>query len=127
MGKYNSLSAEEQADYLVNDYGVTEIKLYETIQHWCPLGDQVGTTNYEMIICPGKQLAELCELHSKFMSMIGTTFSLESGLGKILNILKEAYPDAKYIWVTAQCPTNKHMACDATVEYWREDEDEGDS
>lgn len=121
MGKYNSLSDKEQADYLVNTYGVREIKLYETIQHFCPLGDQVGTTNYEMIIHPGKQLAELCELHSKFTGMIGTTYSLESGLEKILNILKEAYPDAEYICVTAKCPTNKHMACDATAEYYGEE------
>ena len=127
MGKYNSLTAEEQANYLVNKYSVTKIKLYETIQHFCPLGDQVGTTSYEMIICPGEQLAELCELHSKFTGMIGTTYSLESGLGQILEILKEAYPDAWYIGVTAKCPTNKHMACDAVAEYYREDEDEGDS
>lgn len=117
MGKYNSLSEEAQAEYLKNTYGVTEIKLYETIQHWCPLGDQLGTTKYEMVIHPGEQLAELCELHAKFTAMVGTTYSLESGLGQILGILKDAYPTATYIKVTASCPTNKHMACDATAEY----------
>lgn len=117
MGKYNSLTDEEQAKYLENTYGVSEITLYETIQHWCPLGDQVGTTNYTMKIVPGRKLAELCELHSKFTAMIGTTYSLESGLGLILEILKEAYPDAEYIQVKASCPTNKHMACDAVAEY----------
>lgn len=120
MGKYNSLTDAEQAKYLENTYGVTEIKLYETIQHWCPLGDQVGTTQYEMTIVPGPQLAELCDLHSKFTAMIGTTYSLESGLGQILAILKDAYPTAEYIKVTAKCPTNKHMACDATAEYRKE-------
>lgn len=121
MGKYNSLSDEEQAQFLYNDYGVNEIKLYETIQHWCPLGDQLGTTQYEMIIRPGKQLAELCDLHAQFTAMVGTKYTLESGLGQILDILKKAYPDASYIKVTAKCPTNKHMACDASVEYRKED------
>lgn len=121
MGKYNSLTDEEQAKYLENTYGVTEIKLYETIQHWCPLGEQLGTTQYEMEIYPGKQLAELCELHSKFTAMVGTKYTLESGLGQILEILKNAYSDAKYIKVIAKCPTNKHMACDAIAEYEKED------
>lgn len=119
MGKYNSLTEEEQIQYLENTYGVNEIKLYETIQHFCPLGDQIGTTQYEMIIHPGMQLAELCELHSKFTGLIGTKYSLESGLKIILDILKESYPDAEYIKVTAKCPPNKHMACDATIEYIR--------
>lgn len=121
MTKYNSLTDEEQASYLENKYGVTELKLYETIQHWCPLGDQLGTTQYEMTIVPGKQLAELCELHSKFTAMVGTKYTLESGLGQILDILKSAYPDAEYIQVVAKCPTNKHMACDAMAEYEKED------
>lgn len=121
MGKYNSLTDEEQAEYLKNTYGVTGIRLYETIQHWCPLGDQLGTTKYTMEIHPGKQLAELCELHSKFTAMVGTTYSLESGLGQILDILKEAYPDAEYIKVEASCPTNKHMTCDAIAQYMKED------
>ena len=120
MTKYNSLTDEEQAEYLKNTYGVTEIHLYETIQHWCPLGDQLGTTKYEMVIEPGKQLAELCELHKQFTDMVGTTYSLESGLGQILEILKKAYPDAEYIAVKASCPTNKHMACDAVAEYFKE-------
>ena len=34
MAKYNSLSDEEQAKYLENSYGITELNLYETIQHW---------------------------------------------------------------------------------------------
>jgi len=119
MSKYNSLTDEEQAKYLKNDYGITKIRLYETIQHWCPLGDQVGTTKYRMEIIPGEQLAELCDLHAKFLSMIKTTYSLESGLGLILKILKESYPDARYIKVIAECPTNKHMACDAEIE-WEE-------
>lgn len=117
MPKYNSLTDEQQAEYLKNTYNVSEIKLYETIQHWCPLGDQVGTTKYTMTIYPGEQLAELCALHKKFTDMIGTVYSLESGLGQILEILKEAYPDARYIKVEASCPTNKHMACDAVAEY----------
>lgn len=121
MGKYNSLTDEQQAEYLKNTYGVTGITLYETIQHWCPLGDQLGTTRYEMIIVPGEQLAELCELHKRFTDMVGTTYSLESGLGQILGILKEAYPDASYIRVMASCPTNKHMACDAVAEYFGEE------
>ena len=52
--------------------------------------------------------------------MVGTTYSLESGLGQILEILKKAYPDAEYIAVKASCPTNKHMACDAVAEYFKE-------
>ena len=121
MSKYNSLSDEEQAKYLENSYGITELTLYETIQHWCPLGDQVGTTKYTMTIRPGKQLAELCELHYDLMKLIGTTYSLESGLELVLNILKKHYTDAKYIKVIASCPTNKHMACDAVIEYSKED------
>lgn len=117
MGKYNSLTEKEQAKYLQNTYGVTKIRLYETVQHWCPLGDQIGTTQYTMEIVPGQQLAELCELHSKFIEMIKTTYSLESGLGIILDILKNAYTDAKYIKIIAKCPTNKHMACDAEIEW----------
>lgn len=117
MPKYNSLSDEEQSEYLKNTYGISKIRLYETIQHWCPLGDQVGTTNYEMEIEPGNQLAELCDLHAKFTNMIKTTYSLESGLGIILDILKEAYPDARLIKVIAKCPTNKHMACQAEIEW----------
>ena len=121
MTKYNSLTDEQQAKYLENTYGVTKIKLYETVQHWCPLGDQIGTTKYEMEIIPGKQLAELCELHAKFIDLIKTTYSLESGLGIVLNILKEAYPEAEYIKAVAKCPTNKHMACDAEIE-WKKGE-----
>jgi len=117
MGKYNSLSEEEQKSYLKNTYGVNKITLYETVQHWCPLGDQIGTTQYIMEIELGEQLAELCELHSKFIELIKTTYSLESGLGIIMKILKEAYPDARAIRITAKCPTNKHMACDAMMEY----------
>lgn len=117
MPKYNSLTEEQQAECLKNTYGVTKIRLFETIQHWCPLGDQIGTTQYEMEIIPGNQLAELCELHAQFTNMIKTTYSLESGLKIILYILKDAYPDAKYIKVIAKCPPNKHMACEAEIEW----------
>ena len=47
-GKINSLSEEEQNSYLENNYGISVIKLYEEIQHKCPLGEQVGVTKYEM-------------------------------------------------------------------------------
>ena len=121
MTKYNSLTDEQQAEYLKNSYGITRLTLYETIQHWCPLGDQIGTTKYTMVIEPGEQLAELCALHYDLMKLMGTTYSLESGLELVLDILKKHYTDARYVKVTASCPTNKHMACDAEIEYKKED------
>ena len=116
-GKINSLTEEEQAKWLDNTYGVKVLRLKEDIQHNCPLGEQVGVTHYEMEIHPGKQLAELIALHWKIQEMVGQTFALESGVAQVLGILKEFYPDASYIKVVSSCPSNRHMAVEAEVEY----------
>lgn len=115
--KVNSLSKKEQTRYLTNTYGVNKIKLTEQIQHNCPLGEQVGVTTYTMTIIPGKTLAELVQLHWDIQKMVGKTFTLESGLAEVLEILKKHYKDAKKIEVIASCPTNRHMACEAYLEY----------
>ena len=52
--------------------------------------------------------------------MINTTFTLESGLAEIMEIVKSHYTDAEYIEITASCPSNRHMACEAKLEYLRE-------
>lgn len=117
MVEINSLSKEEQAQYLKNTYGVSKMKLVEQIQHNCPLGEQVGVTTYTMTIYPGEVLAELVQLHWDIQKMVGKTFTLESGLQEVLNILKSHYTDAKRIEVVASCPTNRHMACEAFLEY----------
>lgn len=119
-GKINSLSEEEQKSYLDNTYGISSIKLYEEIQHKCPLGEQVGVTKYEMTIHPGKKLAEFIALHWEIQEMMGQTFTLESGAAKVMEIVKKYYPDAKEIKVKASCPTNRHMAVDVEVEYKNE-------
>lgn len=116
-GKINSLSEEKQAEFLKNTYGVTELHLYEDVQHFCPLGEQVGVTHYDIVIRPGQQLAEFVKLHWEIQDLMGKTFTLESGAGIVMDILKKAYPDAKYIKVTSSCGTNRHMAVDCTIEY----------
>ena len=115
--KINSLTDEKQAELLENTYGVTELHLYEDVQHFCPLGEQVGVTHYDMIIRPGNQLAEFIQLHWTIQDLMGKTFTLESGAGIVMDILKKAYPDAEYIKVTSSCGTNRHMAVDCTIEY----------
>lgn len=116
-GKVNSLTKEQQAGYLQNSYGITDIRLHEDVQHICPLGEQVGVTHYEIILVPGNQLAELIQLHWDIQALMGQTFTLESGAAKVMEILKSHYTDAKYIKVTSSCGTNRHMAVDVTVEY----------
>lgn len=116
-GKINSLTEEKQAEYLKNTYGVTELHLYEDVQHFCPLGEQVGVTHYDIVIRPGQQLAEFVRLHWDIQDLMGKTFTLESGAGIVMDILKKAYPDAEYIKVTSSCGTNRHMAVDCTIEY----------
>lgn len=116
-GKINSLTEEKQAEYLKNTYGVTELHLYEDVQHFCPLGEQVGVTHYDIIVRPGQQLAEFVRLHWDIQDLMGKTFTLESGAGIVMDILKKAYPDAEYIKVTSSCGTNRHMAVDCTIEY----------
>lgn len=119
-GKINSLTEEEQKEYLKNTYGIGEIRLHEEVQHKCPLGEQVGVTRYEILVEPGKQLAELIQLHWDIQEMMGTVFTLESGVENVMNILKKHYTDAKYIEVTASCPPNRHMAADVTLIYSRD-------
>ena len=116
-GKINSLTEEKQAEFLKNTYGVTELHLYEDVQHFCPLGEQVGVTHYDIVIRPGQQLAEFVKLHWEIQDLLGKTFTLESGAGIVMDILKKAYPDAEYIKVTSSCGTNRHMAVDCTIEY----------
>ena len=116
-GKINSLTEEKQAEFLKNTYGVTELHLYEDVQHFCPLGEQVGVTHYDIVIRPGQQLAEFVKLHWEIQDLMGKTFTLESGAGIVMDILKKAYPDAEYIKVTSSCGTNRHMAVDCTIEY----------
>lgn len=117
MIQINSLSKKEQAEYLKNTYGVSKIKLTEQIQHNCPLGEQVGVTTYIIWVEPGNVLAELVQLHWDIQKMVGKTFTLESGLKEVLDILKKHYTDAKRIEVCASCPNNRHMACEAYLEY----------
>ena len=116
-GKINSLTEEKQAEYLENTYGITELCLYEDVQHFCPLGEQVGVTHYSIVVKPGKQLAEFVQLHWDIQDLMGKTFTLESGAGMVMDILKKHYPDAKYIRVTSSCGSNRHMAVDCTIEY----------
>ena len=116
-GKINSLTEEKQAEFLDNTYGVSELHLYEDVQHFCPLGEQVGVTHYDIIVIPGKKLAEFVQLHWDIQALMGQTFTLESGAGMVMDILKKHYPDAEYISVTSSCGTNRHMAVDCTIEY----------
>lgn len=117
MNKVNSLSNEEQQQYLTNTYGITSIKLIEQIQHTCPLGEQVGITTYLIDVIPGEQLAELVQLHWDIQKMVGKVFTLESGLKEVLEIVKKHYTDAKYIKISASCPPNRHMEGTFTIEY----------
>ena len=87
MKKVNSLSKKKQEQLLQNTFNVSEIVLHEDVQHNCPLGEQVGVTHYEMHILPGKQLAELIQLHWDIMDMMGKTFTLESGAAQVLGLL----------------------------------------
>lgn len=113
----NNLTKEEQDGFLDNDkYNISKIELFEQIQHKCPLGEQVGVTSYEILVIPGKQLAELVQLHWDIQEMMGKVFTLESGLKEIVQIVRKHYTDAKYISITASCPTNRHMAGKFTIE-----------
>ena len=116
-GKINSLSDDEQANYLKNTYGVKEVVLHEDIQHNCPLGEQVGVTHYEIKVVPGRYLAELVQLHWDIQKMVGGTYTVESGAKEVLEKVKQAYGDSQYIRVEASCPSNRHMAVDIAVEY----------
>lgn len=119
VGKINSLTQEKQAEYLNNTYGITNIELVEQIQHICPLGEQVGITTYKICVIPDKQLAELVQLHWDIQELVGKTFTLESGLKAVLEIVKKHYTDAKSIKISASCPPNRHMAGTFTIEYNR--------
>ena len=122
MSKINDLTAEEQAEYLKNTYGIQNIRLIEQIQHKCPLGAQTGVTTYTIEVEPGETLAELVQLHWDIQKMIGTTFTLESGLAELMKTLKTHYNDAKRITITASCPSNRHMACEATISYCKKED-----
>lgn len=115
--KANSLSGPEQDKFLTNTYGIEWIQFSEDVQHFCPLGEQIGVTHYEVGIVPGMRLAELVQLHWDIQAMMGKTFTLESGVAMVLDILKSYYVDAKEITVTASCGTNRHMATQVTVSY----------
>lgn len=116
-GKINSLTNEQQNNFLKNTYGITQIDLYEDIQHICPLGEQVGVTHYDIEVIPGEKLAELVQLHWDIQELMGKVFTLESGSAKVLEILKSHYTDAKKITVVSSCKTNRHMATKVKVEY----------
>ena len=119
-GKINSLTEEEEATYLKNDYlGISSIKLHEDVQHKCPLGEQVGVTHYEIEVHPGEVLAEFIKMHWEIQEMMGKTFTVEGGAKQVLEIMKHFYSDAKYIKVVASCPSNRHMAVDVELEYKR--------
>lgn len=114
----NSLSESEQAKYLENTYRVRTIELKEDIQHFCPLGEQVGVTHYEIFVVPNKHLAELVALHWDIQKMVGTKFTLESGAALVLEKVKAAYKDAHRIRVEASCGMNRHMPVTVSVEYY---------
>lgn len=114
--KANSLTPDEQASYLENKYGVSSIKLVEDVQHFCPLGEQVGITHYEVTVEPGKHLAELLALHWSIQEMVGTKFTLESGARMVYDKVAEAYKDADWITVTASCGMNRHMPAEVTID-----------
>lgn len=117
-GKINSLTEDEQNKLLENKFGVTSIDFEEEVQHFCPLGEQIGITKYKVVVVPGKYLAELIQLHWNIQHMMGKTFTLESGAKMVLDFVKEAYSDAKYISVVASCDKNRHMAANVKVEYY---------
>ena len=117
MNKINSLTEEEQASFLKNKYHVASIKLHEDVQHNCPLGEQVGVTHYEIEVVPNDNLAEYIALHWDIQSMMGKTFTLESGADEVLQKIIKAFKDPKYVKVIASCGTNRHMAVDVAVEY----------
>lgn len=115
-GKVNSLTEEKQADYLNNEkYGINRIRFKEDIQHHCPLGEQVGVTTYEVEVNPGKQLAELVQLHWDIQEMVGKTYTLETGSAHVMEIVKKHYPDAERISVKASCPPNRHAAVEVEI------------
>ena len=120
--KANSLSEDEQKRLLTNTFGIEFIELTEDIQHNCPLGEQVGITHYEIEVEPDTQLAELCQLHWRIQEMVGKTFTIESGVAEVLEIVKEAYGDAFYIKVSASCGMNRHMPVKASKSYFRNDD-----
>lgn len=115
--KVNSLSDSEQDKFLTNTYGIEKVQFSEDVQHFCPLGEQIGVTHYEVEVVPGMRLAELVQLHWDIQAMMGKTFTLESGVAMVLDTLKSHYADAKEITVTASCGTNRHMATKVTVSY----------
>lgn len=117
VGKINSLTEEQQDDYLENKYGITSVKFTEDVQHHCPLGEQVGVTTYTVEVVPGKRLAELVQLHWDIQEMVGKTYTLETGGANVMEIVKKHYPDAKYISVIASCPPNRHAAVEVEIEY----------
>lgn len=119
MQKVNSLSQEEQDKFLTNTYGVNNITLKEDVQHFCPLGEQVGITHFEIEVFPDKHLAELVALHWSIQEMVGTRFTLESGCKLVLEKVKEAYGDAKSICVEASCDKNRHMPASVVIDYFR--------
>jgi hypothetical protein len=114
--KANSLSESEQKEYLTNVYGIKQVNLTEDIQHFCPLGEQVGITHYEIEVYPGDNLAELLALHWDIQSMVGTKFTLESGAKLVLEKVMSAYSDANYVKVTASCGMNRHMPATVIVD-----------
>ena len=119
--KVNSLSDEQQKVYLENTYNVNRVELFEEIQHFCPLGEQIGITTYEICVVPDKHLAELVQLHWDIQGLMGKTFKLESGADMVLQLVKKAYQDAQYISVEASCGKNRHMPAKVLVKYSRED------
>ena len=116
-GKINNLTEDEQNKLLENKFGVTSIDFEEEVQHFCPLGEQIGITKYKVEVMPGKYLAELIQLHWNIQHMMGKTFTLESGADMVLQIVEQAYIDASYISVEASCGKNRHMPVKVKVEY----------
>lgn len=119
MPKINKLTKKKQDKLLENVYGLSDIKLFEDIQHRCPLGEQTCLTHFDIWVRPGKILAELVQLHWDIQKMIGQEYTIETALAEVMKIVRSHYVDAKHIEVKASCSTNRHMATEMTVEYWR--------
>lgn len=50
--KVNSLSDSEQDKFLTNTYGIEKVQFSEDVQHFCPLGEQLGRKCFMMELDP---------------------------------------------------------------------------
>ena len=92
-----------------NVQGITEVKFFQNIQCYCPLGDDWYTNRVEVTMKPDRVVPDYCELDDFTRSLGGEKLIIEDVIDAIYSHIMEEY-EPYYLSVVSSVDDAKHMA-----------------